>query len=306
MYKFNKILVGLDNSTMDSQLIKAACAVCRFSGTTDIYFTNVVREFDYPQSLLDEFPDIIERALAERKAQIEQSVKENFVCSDVKIHYIIDQGKPTRFLMKRINDLKIDLLVLGRKNEKEGGGIIINRLARRASCSLLVIPKNAHLNFSKIWVPSDFSSYSKMALEKAVRIAKKIETKPSITIQNVFQVPSGYHYTGKSFDEFAEIMKENAHKDFLTFSSSINFEGIDHKITYTLDKDEDVIASIVKAAKKAKADLIIIGAKGRNATTAIFIGSSAEKMIQMDSNIPMLVVRPKGKTAGLVEYLKDL
>lgn len=306
MYTFHKILVGLDNSSMDTQLIKAACTICKLSGSTDLYFTNVVRDFDYPQSLLKEFPDIIEKALAERKAQIETAVKEHFSCSGVNIHYVIEQGKPTRYLMKLVNNLDIDLVVIGRKNEKEGGGVIINRLARRASCSLLVVPKDAEINLQNIWVPSDFSSYSKMALEKSVEIANRADINPTIHIQNVFQVPSGYHYTGKSFDEFGKIMKDNAEKDYQIFTSEIDFDQVAHEVIYSLDHDEDVISTIVKEARAGKADMIIIGAKGRNATTAIFIGSSAEKLIQMDSEMPVMVVRPKGKTAGLVEYLKEL
>ncbi len=306
MYTFNKILVGLDNSAMDVQLIKAACRICKLSGSTDIYFTNIVKEFDYPQSLLEEFPDIIDKALSERKEQIKRAVDKNFDCAEVSIHYVVEQGKPTRYLMKLVSELDLDLVVIGRKSEKPGGGIIINRLARRASCSLLVVPKNTNLNLQNIWVPSDFSGYSKMALEKSVEIARRVDGTPTINIQNVFQVPSGYHYTGKSFQEFGEIMKNHAQKDYQTFTSHVDLDGIALNVIYSLEQDEDVIFTIVKEARSQKADMVIIGAKGRNATTAIFIGSSAEKLIQLDSELPIMVVRPKGKTAGLVEYLKEL
>ena len=299
MYKFNKVLVGLDNSEMDVQLIKAACKICQLSGSKEVYFVNIVREFNYPDELVKEFPDIIDKALDERKSQIEANVNEHFQC-DVTHHYIIEQGKPTRFLMGFVAKHKIDLMVLGRKN------VIITRLARRASCSMMVIPKNSKLDFEKILVPSDFSTYSKMAVEKAIVLAKKSTKKPQIIIQNVFQVPSGYHYTGKTYDEFAGIMKANAEKDYAAFSSDFNFGNLPVKVVYSIDKEDDVIATIYHKAKNMHADLIIIGAKGRNATTAIFIGSSAEKLVHLDKDIPLLVVRPKGKTAGLVEYLKEL
>lgn len=306
MYKFNKVLVGLDHSEMDEQLIKAACKVCQLSGSKEVYFVNIVREFNFPDELVREFPDIIDKALQERKDRIESAVNAHFQCTEVNHHYIIEQGKPTRFLMNFVSKHKIDLMVLGRKNEKSGGGVIVTRLARRASCSLLVIPKNSKLDFEKILVPSDFSSYSKMAVEKAIAFSKKSQHKPQIIIQNVFQVPSGYHYTGKTYDEFSGIMKANAEKDYAVFSSDFNFGDMPYKVIYSLDKEDDVIATIYNKAKSIHADLIIIGAKGRNATTAIFIGSSAEKLINLDKEIPLLVVRPKGKTAGLVEYLKEL
>jgi nucleotide-binding universal stress UspA family protein len=145
-----------------------------------------------------------------------------------------------------------------------------------------------------------------MALEKAVTFAGKIDPTPEVIAQNVFQIPTGYHYTGKTFEEFGEIMKKNAKKDYENFISELKLKKVKLKDIYTLDKDDDVITAIYKKAKDLKADIIIIGAKGRTATTAIFIGSKAEKMVQLDSDIPLLIIRPKGKRAGFREYLQEL
>ena len=153
---------------------------------------------------------------------------------------------------------------------------------------------------------TDFSDYSKSALEKAVTLVKKSGKEGKVIVQNVYQVPVGYHYTGKSFEEFAKIMKEHAKKDWKKYAKGLKLEGVDLEQTYTLDKDEDITADIFRTAKKTKADLIVFGAKGRTATTALFIGSKAEKLIQIDTEIPMLVIRPKGKRAGFLEYIKDL
>ncbi|MBV6646759.1 MAG: universal stress protein, partial [Cyclobacteriaceae bacterium] len=249
---------------------------------------------------------LLEKALNERRALIENKVNSMFSCEGVKVHLMIRQGQPTKEIMKFAVKQKIDLIVLGRKNEKKGGGILINRLARRASCSLLVIPKDIEVKLDKVLVPIDFSNYSKLALEKALDLAEKSENNPKIIVQNVFQVPSGYHYTGKSFSEFAEVMKGNAEKDYKLFSQGISAKDVDMETLYTLDKDDDIIPHIYKKAKSMKADMIIIGAKGRSATTALFIGSKAERLIQVDTDIPMMVVRPKGKSAGIIEYLQEL
>jgi nucleotide-binding universal stress UspA family protein len=52
--------------------------------------------------------------------------------------------------------------------------------------------------------------------------------------------------------------------------------------------------------------VIIIGAKGRTAAAALFLGSFAEKMIQAELKYPLLVARPKGKIAGLMDLIKGL
>lgn len=306
MYKFNKILVGLDQSDMDHELIDAACKMCQLSGSVEVCFMNLIRDFHMPDEVLKEFPDLLDKAVKERETAIRKAVEEQFSCPQVKVSFVIKQGQATKEIMKYSQSEKVDLIILGRKNEKESGGIIISRVARRAGCSLLVLPKGHIVDFDKILVPSDFSDYSKIAMEKAIEISEALDKKPEVTVQNVYQVPSGYHYTGKTFAEFAVVMEEHARKDFARFSSNMKVSDLNLNTVYTLDKDEDVIGYIYNEAKAQDAKLIIIGAKGRTATTALFIGSKAESLIQIDSDIPLLVVRPKGKKAGLIEYLQEL
>lgn len=308
MYKYNKLLVGLDNSNTDIDLIKAASDVCQLSGSSVVYFVNVIRDFNMPEEMLKEFPQLLDRAIEDRKEDLQKKVDQHFKHEDVKVvvQVIVKQGQVTKFLLKYASHEKIDLIVLGRKNEKRNGGVLVNRVARRAGCSLLIIPKGAVFKLNQILVPTDFSDYAKKAMEKAVTLSKKSIGDSKITVQNVYQVPVGYHYTGKTFKEFSDIMKSHAKNDYQKFIGELNVKGVNIEQIYTLDKDEDIITDIYKTAKKIKASLIVIGAKGRTATTAIFIGSKAERLIQVDSDIPTLVVRPKGKNAGFLEYIKEI
>lgn len=308
MYKYNKILVGLDNTDTDYDLIKAASDVSALSGSNLVYFINVIRDFNMPEELLREFPQLLDKAIEERKEELEKKVNAHFKYEDVKVvvKVIVKQGQVTKFLLKYASAEKIDLVVLGRKNEKKNGGVLVNRVARRAGCSLLIIPKGSVFKLNQILVPTDFSDYAKKAMEKAITLSKKAEGESKIIVQNVYTVPVGYHYTGKSFKEFSDIMKAHAKNDYQKFMSTLRVKGVNIEQVYTLDKDEDITTDIYKTAKRIKASLIVIGAKGRTATTAIFIGSKAEKLIQVDSDIPMLVVRPKGKNAGFLEYIREI
>lgn len=308
MYKYNKILVGLDHTETDLDLVKAASDVCELSGSKVVYFVNIIKDINLPEKLMKEFPHILDQAIEERKNNLQKTVTDHFKFegAEVVVNVIVDQGQVTKTLLKHASAEKIDLVILGRKNEKKGGGVLVNRIARRAGCSLLILPKGSQFSVSSVLVPTDFSAYSRSAMEKATMLVKKSKKPGKIIVQNVYQVPVGYHYTGKSFKEFSEIMKDHAKNDFAKFTKSMKLDGINIEQIYTLDKDEDIISDIYKAAKKIKASLIVIGAKGRTATTALFIGSKAEKLIHVDEEIPMLVVRPKGKNAGIIEYIKEL
>lgn len=307
MHNFHKILVGLDLTDIDEQLIRAASFITRTFKSTDIYFYNVIREFNVPDELIKEFPTVIEQLIVDRKHELEEKVNQYFSFPEgVNVHFLVKQGQPTKKLMKFAEEKQIDLIMVGRKPKPKGGGVLISRLARRAGCSLLIVPKEYKNALEKLFVPIDFSEYSFDAMAQAVSIARANEKPVKIIAENVYNVPQGYHYTGKSFKEFAVIMKENARKDYEKFIKQVDVEGIDIEPIYTLDKEDDVIATIFQTAKKHAADIIIIGAKGRSATAALFIGTNAEKLVQMESKIPILVVRPTGRTEGLLEYLKEL
>jgi len=69
----------------------------------------------------------------------------------------------------------------------------------------------------KIMVPTDFSDHTEMIYEFSERICKDLHAE--LIPVHIYQVPHGYSKTGKTFEEFSEIMKENANKDFKKFLS---------------------------------------------------------------------------------------
>lgn len=306
MYPLNKILVALDGSELDSVIIKFASFITKASDTHTIYFVNVIRYLNIPSEVQEEFPGIIENALEERKKKIEESVAKELADMDVKKVCIVENGQPARKILAMNEKYDIDLVIVGRKNQLKGSGVLSHRLARRAVCSLLIVPEGALPEPSKILVPIDFSHYSQNALEQAITIAKRVGHETEIICQNVYNVPVGYHYTGKSYEEFRQIMKKNAEGDFKKFIKLIDLQGLEVTECYSLDEDDDPVADIYEKATRVKASLVVIGAKGRTTSTALFIGSLAERLIQINDTIPMVVVRPKGKAAGWLEVIKDI
>ena len=61
-----------------------------------------------------------------------------------------------------------------------------------------------------------------------------------------------------------------------------------------------------ETAHQENADVILIGARGRTAATAIFLGSVTEKLLTLDSDIPLLIVKDKKKTFDFLELLKKI
>ncbi|MCR9015632.1 universal stress protein [Aquiflexum gelatinilyticum] len=307
MYQIKKLIVCLDQSDLDETLVRFASFVSRVNQTKKIYFTNVIRNLQIPKEVLEEFPNLIDNMVEERKRQMKDVVDKNFSKKeDIEFSYVVKEGQLSKKILKLAHEKSADMIIIGRKVTLPGTGVISQRLARRASCSLLIIPEKAEPKMDKLLVPSDFSDYSKDALEEAIIIVEKYGGKAEIICQNVFTIPSGYHFTGKSYEEFTSIMLMHAEINFKKFIRNIDTKNLKITPIYTQDDDDDPVEEIIAKAKEISADGIIIGAKGRTAATALFIGSMAERLIQLNETFPLLVTRPKGKNAGILDYILEI
>lgn len=307
MYPIKRILVALDLTELDPLLIKFASFTARSAAAEKVYFVNILRNIHIPAEVLKEFPDLIKNAVEERHRQMTSLVKENFEPMEgVKLQYIVKDGQPAKRILQMAKDSDIDLVLAGKKRTLKGSGVLVQRLARRASCSLLIVPEGSQVKMQKLLVPSDFSPNSKLALQTALSIARRNTPDAQLVVQNVFAIPAGYHYTGKSYEAFAEIMQKHAHRDYKKFIKTINTQNVKIKDVYSVDKNDNKMSDIYDKAIEIKADGIVMGAKGRTAATALFLGSIAERAIQMNEKFPLLIVRPKGQNAGFIDFILDI
>ena len=132
MYNFNKILVTLDHTDLDKELIEAAAFISLLAKTKEVHFINVIKNVNIPKDIKKEFPNLIKDALRDRKNEIQRIVDRYFVSKDSKIKIEIKSGQATKSILKYSATQDIDLILLGRKNDDTGDGVIIQRLARRA------------------------------------------------------------------------------------------------------------------------------------------------------------------------------
>ncbi len=302
-----RILVLMDTSSADPALLKFLRFIVEAHDTQEVHVFNSISQMNIPDEVLKDFPEIKEKAVEERIQLLTDKVNELLpeeVAAICQVH--VKQGAPAKEILKFVDKNNIALIMMGRLKNFAGGGVLSNRLARRAACNLFIIPEDSTVNVNLLHVPCDFSPHSKIAMEEAIRIARHHDGETTIICQNVYTVPGGYHYSGKTYEEFAEVMKANAEKDFKRFMADIDAEGVNIEVVYSLDTNDNPVTDIVDFANYHRPGAIIIGVKGRSSATALFIGSRAEHLIQQNSQIPMMVVRPKGKNAGIMDLLKEI
>ena len=145
-----------------------------------------------------------------------------------------------------------------------------------------------------IVVAVDFSSDSSEALREGLVLGKM--TGANIVLHHVIHDlpgnPGFYHkkkdkkksihlMTDAATDMMVEFVKKSgaatsAKKAKIKLSTSIS-KGLPHE-------------ELMKAAKKSKADAIVVGTSGRSGLSKLLMGSTAQRVVQM-AKIPVIVVR---------------
>jgi nucleotide-binding universal stress UspA family protein len=149
-------------------------------------------------------------------------------------------------------------------------------------------------NCKKIIVAVDFSGDSKEAVSEGLSLAKMTGADVILhhVVHDLADQPGFYHkkkdkkksihlMTDAATDMMVEFVKKSgaatsAKKAKIKLSTSIS-KGLPHE-------------ELMKAAKKSKADAIVVGTSGRSGLSKLLMGSTAQRVVQM-AKIPVLVVR---------------
>jgi nucleotide-binding universal stress UspA family protein len=154
--------------------------------------------------------------------------------------------------------------------------------------------------FKNVLVPLDGSEHSSRALETAIQIAKKFDAK--ITLIHVYSVaatpvimpepatltPSGVPImTPAEVTKLVEAAREVGREILTAGKQKVESESIEVE---TVLEEGNTVHEIVKFAKEAKSDLIIMGVRGIGRLRELLVGSVSEGVIKQ-APCPVLVVK---------------
>jgi nucleotide-binding universal stress UspA family protein len=304
MYRYRRLLVGLSLANQDGSSIRYAAMISRLAESEKITFLHVASTLDIPDELRAEYPELIEPVGASVKEQMEKVVKEHFDGRpETRLEYEVVEGSPLLEFLRRAKEDEIDLIVMRKRREPSGGGTLFEKLARKAPCSVLFVPEGSKAWFTSILVPVDFSENSADAMEIAVALALAAKDIKEISCLHVYSVPIGYYKTGKSYEEFGEIMKGHAEENFKEFIKTIDLKGLSVNPVFRLEKKP--ADGVEHAIKEHKRCLLIMGARGRRAAAGILLGSVTEHLIKT-TTVPLLAVKKKGTGMSILDALLEL
>lgn len=286
MNKLKKIALFVDLSEMDSLMLDYIKRLDDFFDFQELYLVHFIQMEGVSKDILDLLPSLGKPLTALIEEEVRESAVEFFGRKNENIKVYIQPENDLEALIEWFEKEKFDLAILGLKDSHNGSGIFSRKIVRLNNCSTLFLPEKARPVFEKIVVPLDFSPYA----DKTIQLAQKLATIAHSEVYPVHVLKVGIQY-------FPFIQNSGEVQSTLEKETRSRFKK--YQIRYPFLKDlvilgnqeEKISVQLYHFIVDIKADLIIIGQKGRNSDSELLIGSVAEKLISSEKNYPILVVK---------------
>lgn len=291
-----QIMVGLDFSLLDHMLIKRAAQIAQHIECHKIVFMHVISDEVIPDTLHSDFRVINEEEAAKYRNEMIEEVEDNFPFhEDYDIEYVIRRGRPLYEFMKLCRERNFELILLGKKNELRGDSILSYEVTRYCSCPVLFIPESIRSRMKNIMVCNDFSVFSRNAMEYALRLSEKNAEDMSIYSVHVYRDLAEVDEADNELQELSVLNRQKLIKLYNEFITPLDIGEVHVKPVFSKDRHSNAARVLLDEARKHAADLIIVGSRNRSVTTPAFINSMTEKLLHLENEIPILVMKKSSR-----------
>lgn len=298
MKRFSRLLVHLDlQGKHDVGAVRYASAVCRLAGAKRVEFihTGPVPAF-FPDPL-GESPARAREWLRQAGSELEKLLHRNFRgLAGCRIRCQVLGGGGFRELLARLREGTTDLVVVGKG---DCNAAFVEKLVRKSTCSVLVVPAGRAGSRRGILVPTDFSEEARRALEVAGAFARG-RALTRIHCYHGYEIPYGWHKTGMSKAEYCRELESWRRSRFDEWRGTIDLGEL--KVNLVSGEAVNIATGIIRQAELLKAGLIVMGARGKDAMAEMLLGSTTAQVVR-ETTVPMLVVKPKGAGRALLDLL---
>jgi len=206
-------------------------------------------------------------------------------------------GNPTEEMLRRIEDLKAELLVLARNSSSDpdrGAGTYAVRCVRKAAANVLLTHRKGPGPFKRIVACTDFSEHAERGVREAAGMAQR--DRASLELLHAFYPPwEVVHFTAFPVDASPNFQKE--YQQLLEarmkrLAGELEKEYPDLRVTSKLLPAASHANSIVDDLSESNADLVVIGSRGQTGIKRFLLGSTAERIVR-EAPCSVMVIKPK-------------
>jgi nucleotide-binding universal stress UspA family protein len=284
---YRRVLVPLDGSELAERAIPYAKTIAKTEGSEVILFTVSVA-----------FVEQLDRPM---KAYLELNAKE-LQSQSIKASTAITYGNVADEIIKFADNNKIDLIILsthGHSGIKRWAlGSVALKVLHGTCIPVLLIKSRAHkiadVEFKKILVPLDGSSFSEASIPYVKELAKG--TGSEIILLWVSEPPvlpaDRSPAIKPSWEEYRDILmtevQRQAEKYLEEIKANLVKSGIKVRSQAILGKS---VKSILQVAQKEDINLIAMTTHGRTGVSRWVYGSVASRIVE-ESPQPVMLIRP--------------
>lgn len=209
------------------------------------------------------------------QSKLDKLAKEVSTQSGLQANTMIVKGKAYEQIIKAAEKINAILIVMGFKSSKE-----VMKLIERSACPVITIHGKTHRNGCKnIVLPLDLTEATREKVNKAIEFAKFFNS--TIRVISV------------------RLVKERSYENKLIAYSHQVQKFIKEKgvpCTIKTLEGKNIADLVIDYANEVEADLIMIMSQREFNLTTLFIGSTAQRIVEL-SKIPVLSIRPMRRKA---------
>ena len=284
MKNVDKILVALDLTSIDADLIKYASFISETLKPEKVYFVHNIKKYEISELFKDQLKDIdLDKLISE---ELDEKISANFKAK-AETEVLISEDPYTESLINYIaHKYMIDLVIVGNKNKKKGTGVISDKLMRLLKCDILSVPANPELDLSRVWVGTDFSKDSRKTFQLTDILQQQAGAK--ITAVHIFNVPIQFTpYLDK--EEMIPKIEKHTNEKFQKFLSKLGSKPDETRIIR--GREASVSEKLISEARKSKAELLVVADKGGNVFSSLLVGSVTDELFNSEMDLPLWIVK---------------
>jgi len=298
MKRFQRILVPLSFTSADPAIIAMVSHIAKWSEPKELVFCHFNPKMDIPVALKEADPGARESIIQAAHERMETLVAEHATFSEsIQISYHVEEANALHRCLSMVLEKDCDLVVTGADKPE-----IAIRLARKAPCSVCVVPVDAPTSVRKPMVAVDFSEFSRDASKIGIALAEASNGEVPVLV-HLSQIHRGYKWEKSSEEEFV------ASNDAYASVQMNNFcLGLDKPLgtyTTTVYHHESVPFGLLEYADRNGIDCIVAGCRGRDAISSILLGSVIEQ-IMTHSAVPVFAIKAKGTGRSFLESMMGM
>lgn len=298
MKRYKVVVVPLSLNPEDEQTIRWAGKIVQLAETEQVIFVHPMDIGDLPEKAKEKYPWLMAPLGKQAIEEMKSSVSALWDGPEqTQIGYrTVDRTSQALAVLEVVMETQADLVIVARSPFGHDLGI---RLARKAPCSVMVLPENAPMQLRKILVPVDFSKHCEHALDVATAIAQAegINTVESV---HVYNIGRSAHKVTMPEEDLIRMTSDYVKEKHEAFVKTLDTKGVE----VTCRQVCNLVApqTFCYEAQELGCDLIVVGCRGKDTVAALLLGSNAEELMRL-SSVPVIAVKTKGSGMTLLQAL---